>query len=116
MSQEEALDTIELLVWRAAKLEKHMENSLAATSVQLPAAIFKLASLNLPGFLQQSVMQLVVRFFCVHPLCLCLCLSQLAGFKYTLFQALQISPVNFMLVFLLMKHRQHNFVSYDLCD
>jgi hypothetical protein len=35
MSQEEALDTIELLVWRAAKLEKHMENSLAATSVQV---------------------------------------------------------------------------------
>jgi hypothetical protein len=35
MSQEEALDTIELLVQRAAKLEKHMENSLAATSVQV---------------------------------------------------------------------------------
>jgi hypothetical protein len=35
MSQEEALDTIELLVWRAAKLEKHMKNSLAAASVQV---------------------------------------------------------------------------------
>lgn len=96
-------------------IEKLSWNCLGGCE-QLPAAIFKLASLNLPGFLPQSVMQLVVRFFCVHPHCLCLCLSQLAGFKYTLFQAWQISPVNFMFIFLLMKDRQHTSVSYDLSD
>ncbi|KAL2636269.1 hypothetical protein R1flu_007748 [Riccia fluitans] len=56
-SQGEALNIIERLVWRAAALKRHFDGALTAASTQLPAAIFKLASLNLPG--QSSLQQLV---------------------------------------------------------
>ncbi|CAM6088323.1 unnamed protein product [Calypogeia fissa] len=61
LSQSEALKLIERLVWRAASLKKHMDGALTAASAQLPAAIFKLASFNLPGVIQQPVAQLVVK-------------------------------------------------------
>ncbi|BBN11750.1 integrator complex subunit 1 [Marchantia polymorpha subsp. ruderalis] len=59
LSQGEALKIIERLVWRAAALKRHFDGALTAASVQLPAAIFKLASFNLPG--QSPIQQLVVK-------------------------------------------------------
>ncbi|KAG0612970.1 hypothetical protein M758_6G066600 [Ceratodon purpureus] len=61
MEPAESLDIIEVLVCRAAKLEKLMEGSIVASSSQLPAAIFKLASFNLRGVTRQPVQQLVVK-------------------------------------------------------
>lgn len=99
MEPAESLDIIEVLVCRAAKLERFMEGSLVASSsqvfypllsvkstlpvwtmlyffvrhlapinccnlivldLQLPAAIFKLASFNLRGVTRQPLPQLVV--------------------------------------------------------
>lgn len=61
MEPAESLDIIEVLVCRAAKLERFMEGSLVASSSQLPAAIFKLASFNLRGVTRQPLPQLVVK-------------------------------------------------------
>lgn len=61
LTQAEALQIIESLVWRAAALGRHLVGALEAESTQLPVAILKLASLNLPGVPRQPSLQLVFK-------------------------------------------------------
>lgn len=61
MTQAESLQIIEMLVWRAAASTRYMSCALEAESSQLPEAILKLASLNLPGLGPQPSLQLVLK-------------------------------------------------------